>query len=107
MYNQFKLIFFIVTIFALMGCLSQQSASDAIGSGYVAIETLADQVADSQILTAEQRINARDNLQTAKNHLDAATDLYEIGAVSESNRRLQMAVVLLQVVEEILRNVES
>lgn len=100
--------FILGTVIALLcACSVIQSVPDAIGSGYVAIETLANQAAETESLTAEQRADIRIRLEAAKDHLDTATELYGIGATTESGNRLQLAVTILTVVEEILRNVET
>ncbi len=106
--NPIKWLSMTLVLLVMASCInSQRTISDSIGAGYVAVETLANQVADTELLDQSKKQEVKDNLQLAKDNLDIATDLYAVGSITESNRRLQMAVVLLQVVEEILRNVES
>ena len=101
-------LFAIVLLLSLFtACTAVSSLPDAIGSGYIAIETLADQTADSQSLSSEQKADLRANLQAAKDHLDTATELYSIGATEGANNRLTIALQILTIVEEVLRNGES
>lgn len=106
--NPIKWLSMTLVLLVMVSCINgQRTIPDSIGTGYVAVETLANQVADTELLDQSKKQEVKDNLQLAKDNLDIATDLYAVGSLAESNRRLQMAVVLLQLVEEILRNVES
>lgn len=102
-----RLLVFSIVVMLLGACTAVSTLPDAIGSGYIAIETLADQTADSQELSAEQKGRIRSDLQAAKDHLDTATELYSIGATDGAQNRLTVALQILTVVEEVLRNVES
>lgn len=106
--NPIKWLSMTLVLLVMVSCINgQRTIPDSIGAGYVAVETLANQVADTELLDQSKKLEIKADLQLAKDNLGIATDLYAVGSITESNSRLRMAVMLLSAIEEVLRNVES
>ena len=103
---KYKFSFVFVLMF-LVSCAAVQTFQEAIGSGYIAIETLANQTALSSELSLEQKASIKTSLQEAKDHLDTAVVLYDMGAADPANNRLRLALNFLTLAEEVFRNVDS
>jgi hypothetical protein len=107
-------------VLVLSGCASVPSFTDAIGVGYLTVDTLAVSVheacgnelpggpcADGAPLTTEQKESAREALETALNLLDDARWLYATGETDLAGDRLLQARALLRGVEIVLARLEQ
>jgi hypothetical protein len=103
----------------LAGCASVPSFSDALGVGYLTVDTLAVAVFEAcgnkmpggecaygAPIATEQKDRARSALQEALDILDEARWLYAIGEAETAGDRLQQARALLRGVENLLVRVE-